>query len=941
MQHQQAILRQIRPVQQAASERCKEETEDYDEYMKKRLARVNKETFGFGTAKRQVGGVMGWFSENNSMRASRSDDSVSGDEGVFDGSGLVEDVPEEDMESATGSLPGESSADHHHDNSCHGNHYDNAPPVSLPCASSADHHHDDSNDHCHSNHYDNVPPVVGGGSESSGCTALLGSIPVPNHGGDMIVPVPNDKGYVFATILGPEGCDEGVVRTGAEESGEGVLRTGSEGSVIGTGGAESGEGVVRTGSEESVVGTGGAEGSGEGVVRTGSEGSVVRTGGAEGSGEGVVRTESEGSVVGTGGAEGSGEGVVRTGAEGNAIGMADGSGEGVVRTRSEGSVIGMADGSGEGVVRTGSEESVVGTGGAEGSGEGVVRTGSEGSVVGTGGAEGSGEGVVRTGAEGNAIGMADGSGEGVVRTRSEGSVIGMADGSGEGVVRTGSEGSVVGMAEGSGEGVARTGAEGIVIGMADGNCEGVVRTVKKNDECDVVEEVKEEETIAGAEVKFVPVLGEEEVGVRGAVVKEEMEMEEGGKVDESEDGVRVVLMEETMYEGEERRMEEPGVGGREGEVEMKEEWVGIEGEGAMVMGEKGGERRIEEAGVSRGDIEGEVVIKEEGGERRMVEAVKADKEMECGRKAPVREEMMELDESVEEAAACNGGESRGGEAAVVDMQEGGGERSLEVSVREKEIGLERSVGTGEERGEGVTVREEIVRKGEEYIVVGEDMEREGVMIGAGAVTGQEREVMEPARSVEEAAGVDRDEEGGEMRNGVGGGERWRGGGEREGVGGREGREGIGGRVGEIEGVDGEEREVGRGEGGGEREVVGGVGMGGGVGEGMRGGERGEGRAGEMIVDVEENSQDGLNVQNMLSSLVYSLGLNEMETKQIISLWHNRTVVPPLDPAHLSQELARREQLFREEHDNFELLTSRAQVRAEEQVREKYRLVNLQ
>ena len=803
MQHQQAILQQIRPIQQAASERCKEETEDYDEYMKKRLARVNKETFGFGTAKRQVGGVMGWFSENNSMRASRSDDSISGDEGVFVGSGLVEDVPEEDMESATGSLPGESSADHHHDNgdnSCHGNHYDNAPPVSLPCASSADHHHDDSNDHCHSNHYDNVPPVVGGGSESSGCTALLGSIPVPNHGGDMIVPVPNDKGYVFATILGPEGRDEGAVRTGAE-------------------------------------------------------------------------------------------------------------------------------GSGEGVVRTGAEES----------GEGVLRTGTEGSVIGTVGAEESGEGVIRTGAEGNAIGMADGSGEGVVRTRSEGSVIGMADGSGEGVVRTGSEGSMVGMAEGSGEGVARTGAEGIVIGMADGNCEGVVRTIKKNDECDVVEEVKEEDTIAGAEVKFVPVLGEEEVGVRGAVVKEEMEMEEGRKVDEAEDGVRVVLMEETMYKGEERRKEEPGVGGRdvdgEGEVEMKEDWVGIEGEGAVIMGEK----RMEEAGVNRGDIEGEVVIKEEGGERRTVEAVKADKEIECGRKAPVREELMELDESVEEAAACNGGESRG-EAAVVDMQEGGGERRLEVSVREKEIGLERSVvGAGEEKGEEVTVQGEIVRKGEESMVVGEDMEREGVMIGAGAVTGQEREVKEPERRVEEAAGVDRDEEGGEMRNGVGGGERL-GGGEREGVG---GREGIGGRIGEREGVDGEEREVGRGEGGGEREVVGGGGAGGGVGEGMRGGERGEGRAGEMIVDVEENSQDGLNVQNMLSSLVYSLGLNEMETKQIISLWHNRTVVPPLDPAHLSQELARREQLFREEHDNFELLTSRAQVRAEEQVREKYRLVNLQ
>ena len=83
-----------------------------------------------------------------------------------------------------------------------------------------------------------------------------------------------------------------------------------------------------------------------------------------------------------------------------------------------------------------------------------------------------------------------------------------------------------------------------------------------------------------------------------------------------------------------------------------------------------------------------------------------------------------------------------------------------------------------------------------------------------------------------------------------------------------------------------------------------------------------------IVDVEEGSQEGQNIQNMLSSLVYSLGLNEAETKRIISFWHNRTIIPPLDPAQLSSELARREQLFQEEHDDFELQNKRALVRCE-------------
>ena len=100
------------------------------------------------------------------------------------------------------------------------------------------------------------------------------------------------------------------------------------------------------------------------------------------------------------------------------------------------------------------------------------------------------------------------------------------------------------------------------------------------------------------------------------------------------------------------------------------------------------------------------------------------------------------------------------------------------------------------------------------------------------------------------------------------------------------------------------------------------GEGGGEGERIREAVEGD------IVDVEEGSQEGQNIQNMLSSLVYSLGLNEAETKRIISFWHNRTIIPPLDPAQLSSELARREQLFQEEHDDFELQNKRALVRCE-------------
>ena len=89
---------------------------------------------------------------------------------------------------------------------------------------------------------------------------------------------------------------------------------------------------------------------------------------------------------------------------------------------------------------------------------------------------------------------------------------------------------------------------------------------------------------------------------------------------------------------------------------------------------------------------------------------------------------------------------------------------------------------------------------------------------------------------------------------------------------------------------------------------------------QRGDDRDEGQV--NIMDVDESSQDS---QNMLSSLVYSLGLTEHETKQAISLWHNRTIIPQLDPADIGAELAKRRQLYREEQENFEEQSRKAEL----------------
>ena len=140
----------------------------------------------------------------------------------------------------------------------------------------------------------------------------------------------------------------------------------------------------------------------------------------------------------------------------------------------------------------------------------------------------------------------------------------------------------------------------------------------------------------------------------------------------------------------------------------------------------------------------------------------------------------------------------------------------------------------------------------------------------------------------------------------------------------EDREDGGGR-GEDRGEDGRSRREERGEDGGGRGEERGEDGGGERVVAAAGGR--EGHQEVVMVDVEEEEgEEEESGQNMLSSLVYSLGLNEIETKQIISLWHNRMVVPPLDPSHLSAELAKRAHFFRQEHRSFEAETQKALLR---------------
>ena len=53
---------------------------------------------------------------------------------------------------------------------------------------------------------------------------------------------------------------------------------------------------------------------------------------------------------------------------------------------------------------------------------------------------------------------------------------------------------------------------------------------------------------------------------------------------------------------------------------------------------------------------------------------------------------------------------------------------------------------------------------------------------------------------------------------------------------------------------------------------------------------------EPLVEVmeEEEGDSGRSIPNMLASLVYSLDMSDAEASQAISLWHSRTIIPPLD-----------------------------------------------
>ena len=86
-----------------------------------------------------------------------------------------------------------------------------------------------------------------------------------------------------------------------------------------------------------------------------------------------------------------------------------------------------------------------------------------------------------------------------------------------------------------------------------------------------------------------------------------------------------------------------------------------------------------------------------------------------------------------------------------------------------------------------------------------------------------------------------------------------------------------------------------------------------------------------VVDVVGGRLEGENIQNMLSSLIYTLGLNEMETKQAISLWQNRTIIRPLDSAHIGADHARRRQLYEEEEALYLLQVRRGRENAPSRV----------
>lgn len=90
---------------------------------------------------------------------------------------------------------------------------------------------------------------------------------------------------------------------------------------------------------------------------------------------------------------------------------------------------------------------------------------------------------------------------------------------------------------------------------------------------------------------------------------------------------------------------------------------------------------------------------------------------------------------------------------------------------------------------------------------------------------------------------------------------------------------------------------------------------------------------EGSVEVTEGSPEGENSQNMCSSLIYSLGLSETETKRSLSLWQNRVIVRHLDSARIAADQARCRQLYEDEETEYSVQIMRGREIAAAKVRE--------
>ncbi len=94
----------------------------------------------------------------------------------------------------------------------------------------------------------------------------------------------------------------------------------------------------------------------------------------------------------------------------------------------------------------------------------------------------------------------------------------------------------------------------------------------------------------------------------------------------------------------------------------------------------------------------------------------------------------------------------------------------------------------------------------------------------------------------------------------------------------------------------------------------------------------EGVAVDVAERVRGDRVEGENIQAMLSSLVYSLGLGEVESQEAISLWLNRIIVPRMDSSQISSSLSRRWQLYEEERTHYQDMLDRgSQVAPAEEV----------